>query len=205
MGSCMKIWLVGSGYWGSKIATKLTKLGIEHQIVDIKNGQTIDDIDTLDPVMLATPLWEHYQQARQLIIKGHDVYIEKPAAENYDHVVDLLSLVKDNIVMVGHIYMYNPILHKLKDIIDNDVLGEIQFISSVRTNLGIYQTKTTPLLSLAPHDFTIIDYLLGGDLFVKSARGFAYNPESPQADRVMVNGPNWHIDVSWAQIGRAHV
>ena len=88
----MKIWLVGSGYWGSKIAAKLTKLGIDHQIIDIKNGQTIDDIDTLDPVMLATPLWEHYQQARQLIINGHDVYIEKPAAETQQQVQDLINI-----------------------------------------------------------------------------------------------------------------
>jgi UDP-2-acetamido-3-amino-2,3-dideoxy-glucuronate N-acetyltransferase len=194
----MKIWLVGSGYWGSKIAAKLTKLGIEHQIIDIKNGQTIDDINTPDPVMLATPLWEHYAQALQLIHNGHDVYIEKPAAENSDQVIDLLKSTKDNIVMVGHIYMYNPILHKLKSMIDTGVLGEIQFIGSVRTNLGIYQTKTTPLLSLAPHDFTIIDHLLGGDLFIKSGRGYKYSPDSPYADRVLVGGYNWHIDVSWA-------
>lgn len=192
----MKIWLVGSGYWGSKIAAKLEKLQIDYSIIDIKNGQTINDIDTLDPVMLATPLWDHYEQAKYLIGRGHDVYIEKPAAENYDQISELVKLVKDNIVMVGHIYMYNPILHKLADLIDNGRLGEVQFVNSVRTNLGIYQTKTTPLLSLAPHDFTIVNYLLG-DLHVRSAQGFKYSPNSPYPDRVLVNGTNWHIDVSW--------
>lgn len=192
----MKIWLVGSGYWGSKIAAKLQKLQIDYSIIDIKNGQTISDIDTLDPVMLATPLWDHFEQAKYLIGRGHDVYIEKPAAENYDQIVELVKLTKDNIVMVGHIYMYNPILHKLKEIIDSGKLGEVQFVNCVRTNLGIYQTKTTPLLSLAPHDFTIVSYLLG-DLHVRSAQGFKYNSDSPYPDRIMVNGNNWHIDVSW--------
>jgi len=193
----MKIWLVGSGYWGSKIASKLAKLQIDCSIIDIKNGQTISDIDTDDPVMLATPLWDHYEQALELIHRGNDVYIEKPAAENYDEIVNLIKATKDNIVMVGHIYMYNPILHKLKSIMDEGLLGNIQFVSSVRTNLGIYQTKTTPLLSLAPHDFTIIDYLIG-DLHVRRAHGFKYNSSSPKHDRVMVSGTNWQIDVSWA-------
>lgn len=193
----VKIWLVGSGYWGSKLAAKLQLLKINYSIIDIKNGQTINDIDTIDPVMLATPLWDHFEQAKYLIARGHDVYIEKPAAENYDQIVELINLTKDNIVMVGHIYLYNPILHKLKEFIDGGRLGNIQFVNSVRTNLGIYQTKTTPLLSLAPHDFTILNYLLG-DLHIRSAQAFKYNLNSPYPDRVLVNGSNWHIDVGWA-------
>lgn len=193
----LKIWLVGSGYWGSKIASKLQKLKINYSIIDIKNGQTINDINTLDPVMLATPLWDHFEQAKYLIERGHDVYIEKPAAENYDQIVELIKLIKNNIVMIGHIYIYNPILHKLKSFIDEGKLGEIQFISSSRTNLGIYQTKTSTLLSLAPHDFSIIDYLLG-DLHVRRAHGFKYNNLSPYHDRVIVSGANWQIDVGWA-------
>jgi hypothetical protein len=193
----MKFWLVGSGYWGSKIAAKLEKLQIKYTIIDSKNGQTISDINTLDPVMLATPLWDHYEQAKYLIGRGHDLYIEKPAAENYDEIAELVKLTKKNIVMVGHIYMYNPILLKLKDLINNERLGKVQFVNSVRTNLGIYQTKTTPLLTLAPHDFTIVDYLLD-DLYVKRAHGFKYNDSSPHYDRIMISGSNWQIDVAWA-------
>src|SRR6056297_1442524 len=98
----MNTWLVGSGYWGSKVKTSLENLGHSVNVIDIKNGNTIEDIDTMDPVILATPVWEHYDQASVLIKKGHDVYIEKPAAETAEQVEQLLGLVTDEIVMVGH-------------------------------------------------------------------------------------------------------
>ena len=58
----MNMWLVGAGYWGSKLLTSLKKFDVDAQVIDIRNGQTIDDINTLDPVMLATPLWQHHEQ-----------------------------------------------------------------------------------------------------------------------------------------------
>ena len=89
-----KIWLVGAGYWGSKIALAIEKQGIIANIIDIKNGQTIDEISALDldPVILATPLWDHYKTAKRLIEKGHDVYVEKPLAETSEQCKDLHNL-----------------------------------------------------------------------------------------------------------------
>jgi predicted dehydrogenase len=195
----MKAWLVGSGYWGSKVKATLEDLGHEVSVIDIRNGNTIDDINTSDPVILATPVWEHYNQASVLLKKGYDVYIEKPAAENADHVESLLDLVTDQIVMVGHIFVHNPLIDRLKDLIDNGTLGNIKFIHSERTNLGIYQTKTSTLLSLAPHDFSIVEHLTGS-LAVRSARGYKLS-DNVQHDRVTVFGDSgnipWQIDVSW--------
>lgn len=195
----MKTWLVGSGYWGSKIITTLTNLGHDVKIIDIKNGSTIDDIDTLDPVILATPSWEHYAQASALIKKGHDVYITKPAAETAAQVKQLLDLVKDQVVMVGHIFVHNPLIGQLKHLVDSNILGNIKFIHSERTNLGIYQTKTSTLLSLAPHDFSIIEYLIG-ELNIQNATGYKLS-DNIQYDRVSVTGNSkdipWQIDISW--------
>ena len=66
----MKMWLVGAGYWGSKLLTSLEKFGVEPVVIDIRNGQTIDDITDLSPVMLATPLWNHYEQCKILLGRG---------------------------------------------------------------------------------------------------------------------------------------
>jgi hypothetical protein len=203
----MKIWLVGSGYWGSKIVAVLNKLNVAHEIIDIRMGQTIDDINTLDPVMLATPLWNHYEQAEQLIARGHDVYIEKPAAETADQVQDLIRLKSDNqVVMVGHIFMFNPLLKKLKEIMDSGQLGHIHMIESVRHNMGIYQTKTTPLLSLAPHDFSILHYLTEG-LYINNGNRYYLTAENSYPDRIQLSGItlgdyHWNIDVSWFSMER---
>ena len=100
----MNMWLVGAGYWGSKMLANLQKFGVNPQIIDIKNGQTIDEINDRSPVMLATPLWEHYDQCRYLLKRGHDVYVEKPMAETVDQIRELKSLLKPGqIFMVGHI------------------------------------------------------------------------------------------------------
>lgn len=196
----MRTWLVGSGYWGSKVKNSLESLGHEVSVIDVKNGSSINDINTLDPVVLATPVWEHYEQAKYLLRRGHDLYIEKPAAEKARQVNELLKLTKDQIVMVGHIFIHNPLIDDLKMLVDSESLGKLRFIHSERTNLGIYQTKTSALLSLAPHDFSIIDYL-AGDLNVIAAHG-SYLSENVQCDRVSIFGNNnldidWQIDVSW--------
>lgn len=195
----MKTWLVGSGYWGSKVKTTLESLGHDVSVIDIKNGSTIDDIDTMDPVILATPVWEHYDQASVLLKKGHDVYIEKPAAENAEQVEKLLNLVNDQVAMVGHIFVHNPLIDEMKNLIDSDTLGKIRFIHSERTNLGIYQTKTSTLLSLAPHDFSIVEHLTG-ELNVQDACGYKLS-DNVQYDRVTITGNSkdipWQIDVSW--------
>lgn len=195
----MNCWLVGSGYWGSKVKATLEELGHAVNVIDIKNGNTIEDINTKDPVILATPVWEHFDQACYLLDKGYDVYIEKPAAENAEQVEILLNLSRNKIVMVGHIFVHNPLIDHVKTLMDTGALGKIHFIHSERTNLGIYQTKTSTLLSLAPHDFSIVEYLTG-DLTVETARGY-YLSDNVQYDRVGVTGSSkgipWEIDVSW--------
>lgn len=195
----MNCWLVGSGYWGSKVKVTLEDLGHTVNVIDLKNGNTVEDINTMDPVILATPVWEHFNQASYLLNKGYDVYIEKPAAEKSDQVEALLNLSQDKIVMVGHIFVHNPLIDCVKELMDTGALGKIRFVHSERTNLGIYQTKTSTLLSLAPHDFSIVEYLTG-DLNVESARGY-YLSDNVQYDRVGItgssNGVQWEIDVSW--------
>lgn len=201
----MKVWLVGAGYWGSKVALAIEKQGITANIIDIKNGQTIDEISALDldPVILATPLWDHYKTAKRLIEKGHDVYVEKPLAETLEQCKDLHdTLQNDQILMVGHIFLYHPHCIKLKQLITDGALGEIKHIKTERLNWGIYQTKTTPLLSLAPHDISIIQYLTNDIINVENVN--VYNLSNNYAttyDRLYFTGHchelSIEVDVSW--------
>jgi len=187
----MKVNLVGAGYWGSKVDQSLKKLGCETTIIDIKNGQTIADIDNPNPVILATPLWQHYEQALSLLKDGYDVYVEKPMAETQEQLSVLKSNCDEQILMVGHIFIHHPQMQKIKNI----DIGEIIHVSSERSNWGIYQTRTDPLLSLAVHDISIVQELIG-TIKPTVARQFNYTNEN-NPDRVWFSGERFDIDVSW--------
>ena len=197
----MNMWLVGAGYWGSKLLAGLEKLGINGQVIDIRNGQTIDDISDSGPVMLATPLWQHYDQTRALLSRGHDVYVEKPMAETAEQVEIIKSMLgSDQLLMVGHIFVHHPQMLLVKDLIKSGIIGEVQHITSRRLNWGIYQTRTTPVLSLAAHDISILLELSGNNCVVTQASGQQLSVRD-QADRVQFSGTvgtaTFEIDVSW--------
>jgi UDP-2-acetamido-3-amino-2,3-dideoxy-glucuronate N-acetyltransferase len=196
-----KIWLVGAGYWGSKIKECLTSLNIPSEIVDIKKGSSINDIDTLDPVILATPVLDHWQSARELLLTGHDLYVEKPLTATLEQSLDLQqSLQPNQILMAGYIFLYHPHLQILKDLITNDELGDIKSIKTERLNWGIYQTKISPLLSLAPHDISIVQYLTGADIQIEYAKEFNLS-NNDVADQLyytgVSNGIEFDTTVSW--------
>jgi predicted dehydrogenase len=196
------MWLVGAGYWGSKLLVSLEKFNVQAQVIDIRNGQTIDDITDTGPVMLATPLWQHHEQACKLLQRGHDVYVEKPMAETVEQVLDIGSCVKPGqLLMVGHIFAHHPQMVEINNLIAEGSIGELVHISSRRLNWGIYQTRTDPLLSLGTHDISIIIELTGDVPQVKNAEAWNYS-NNVQPDRVWFSGAvndavTFDVDVSW--------
>lgn len=199
----MKMWLVGAGYWGQKLLDTLQEFGVDAQVIDIRNGQTIDDIQDLSPVMLATPLWNHYDQCRELISRGHDIYVEKPMAEIPEQILDLKLLCRpDQLVMVGHIFQYHPHRDEIKILINTGFIGDVAHISSRRMNWGIYQTRTDPVLSLGTHDISIVMDMIGStDVVVDQSRAY-HITKGERTDRVQWSGrcgaATFDCDVSWA-------
>lgn len=157
----MQISLVGAGYWGSKLKKELETIpNVDSvEIIDIKDGKTLKDIK-YDNVILATPAWDHYKQTIELLEQGKNLYVEKPLALTNEECVDIKSKIKDNqTLMVGHIFLYNDRVKKIKQLLPR--VGKILHIESNRLNWGRYQKKISTLHSLAPHDVSIIHYLLG--------------------------------------------
>tara|TARA_B100001094_G_scaffold226620_1_gene221101 strand:+ start:624 stop:1505 length:882 start_codon:yes stop_codon:yes gene_type:complete len=157
----MQISLVGAGYWGSKLKAELETIpGVDEiEIIDIKDGKDLKDIQ-YDNVILATPAWDHYEQTIELLGQGKNLYVEKPLALTTQECLDIKSKIKDGqMVMVGHIFLYNDRVKKIKGLLSR--IGKIQHIESNRLNWGRYQKKISTLHSLAPHDVSIIHYLLG--------------------------------------------
>jgi len=161
----MKISLVGAGYWGSKVADELkTILGVENvEIIDIKDGKTLEDIK-YDNVILATPAWDHYHQTLELLKLGKNLYVEKPLALTLQECEHIKNEQKpEQILMCGYIFMYNDRLKKVKELLPK--IGLVQHIESNRLNWGRFQKNISTLHSLAPHDVSIIHYLLGTHTF----------------------------------------
>ena len=195
------MWLVGAGYWGSKIISGLERFDIKPRVIDIRNGDSIDSISDKEPVILATPLWNHYEQAKYILNNGNDLYVEKPLAETENEVSELEKIIQKNqVLMVGHIFVTHPQLDVIKQKLLKEEIGKIIHISSIRYNWGIYQTKTDPVLSLATHDISIINSLVDEPIVVKSVNSWKIH-NKVQKDRVWFCGSSneitFDIDVSW--------
>lgn len=162
--------VIGTGYWGSKIVETL-KLNPNVNIVqtiDVKNGETIDDIySDISAAIIATPVWDHLGTAIDLLERGFDLYIEKPMCETAAEIQLLTKFDPRQIIMVGHIFLYHPAMEIIKTNLPR--IGTVRHVDSQRLNWGIYQTKTTPLLSLLPHDVSILQELFT-NLIVTGAR-----------------------------------
>jgi len=164
---------------------------------------TVINDQTLDAVIIATPPAEHLEMASKALESGKDVFVEKPLVLNIDDGRKLLEIAdsKKRILMVGHIMEFHPASLKMKEYIDSGKLGKIHYLYSSRVNLGKVRDIENSLWSFAPHDISLITFLLGQMPVRVSATGQAYLQKGIEdvvfltmhfADKTMA-----HIHVSW--------
>ncbi len=167
---------------------------------DLADALSAPDVDA---VVLATPAKDHAEQARMALNANKHVLVEKPMALDAAdaHAVVSAAETHKRVLMVGHLMLYHPAVEKLKAMIDGGELGRIFYIYSLRVNLGRVRQDENALWSLAPHDVSMIEYLLGDEPDSVSARGGTYL-QSRIEDVVFVNlrfrsGVSAQIQVSW--------
>jgi predicted dehydrogenase len=191
----VKVAVVGLGYWGPKLARNFNDLaGVQLQWGCDLNEQRLDHVRQLcpgirvtrdyaevlasdvDAVCIATPVRTHFPLAVEALRAGKHVLIEKPLAAS---VVEAEGLVAESeqqkrLVMVGHTFMYNPAVIAMKEIIAAGELGNIYYIDGTRVNLGLFQPDINVVWDLAPHDISMLSYVLDMSPVCASARGGAY-------------------------------
>ena len=176
----LKIACVGAGYWGKNLIRNFDELGALHLICDTDDSlrstfekqypgarfcysfsEVLSD-PSVDAVVIATPAEKHYTLAREALLAGKHVFVEKPLALEVTEGEELIALAKktDKTLMVGHILEYHPAVLKLKELIDSGELGRIYYIYSNRLNLGKVRTEENILWSFAPHDISVLLMLL---------------------------------------------
>lgn len=183
MSDLVRVALVGCGYWGPNLARNLYGLpGAQlAALCDLDRARlsslapfyptarlTQDYVElladpALDAIVLATPARTHADLARAALEHGKHVLVEKPLAMTVTDAEQLVALAAEQkrVLMVGHVFAYNPAVRYIKSLIDAGELGEIYYIYSTRVNLGRVQTDINALWSIAPHDVSILLYLLG--------------------------------------------
>ena len=159
--------------------------------------------ETLDAVAIATPASQHHLMAKAALEAGKHVFVEKPLALEKEEARELIALAqtKAKTIMVGHLLLYHPAIRMLKDLIRAGELGHLHYIYSTRVNLGQVRQEENALLSFAPHDISVILYLLDAHPTEVSAVGGDYLQEGIE-DVVFLtlrfpNGALAHCHVSW--------
>jgi predicted dehydrogenase len=217
-----RVGIVGAGYWGPKLIRNFRDLStatvslvcdlqkerlnhIQGLYPDINVTQDFNALlaSDIDAVVVATPVATHYGLARAALLAKKHVLVEKPLTASSAHAQALVDLARQQkrVLMVGHTFEYNPAVILLKDIIKSGKLGDIYYVNATRVNLGIFQQDINVLWDLAPHDLSILLFLLDMDPISVSARGAAYvQPGIHDIAYLNVNFPNnvmAGIQVSW--------
>lgn len=191
-----KVGVIGCGYWGPNLIRNFTNLKTckviacsdlaEDRLNHMKqlyptlntttNFREIVSDPGIDAVVIATPVSSHYPIAREALEAGKHVFIEKPLAQSVDEGKKLLALArqKQRVIMVGHTFVFTAAVNKIKDLIWKGDIGEVYYISTSRVNLGIFQDDINVVWDLAPHDISILNYILNARPVSVSAIGQSY-------------------------------
>ncbi len=194
-----RVGLIGYGYWGPNLARNFHALPDAHLVAvadaDAKrldeparlyHTRTYTDYrelladPTLDAAAISTPARTHFEIARAALERGKHVLVEKPLAMSSGQARELIALAekKKCVLMVGHTFEYNPAVWKIRELIDTRAIGEVYYIYANRVNLGRVQRDINALWSIAPHDISILLFVLGTLPLEVSARGAKYLDEN---------------------------
>lgn len=217
----MKIALIGVGYWGKNLMRVFCGLRVLDMVYDLdrtkleeakKTYPTINiaasykeilNNNLISAVVVATSAESHYQLAKEALLAGKDVFVEKPLALSVEEGIELIDLAKKNkmILMVGHLLEYHPAIIKLKELITSGELGKIHYIYSNRLNLGKFRREENILWSFAPHDISVLLSFLNEMPESVFAHGGNYLHQDIADVTVSVlnfaGGVKGHIFVSW--------
>src|SRR5712692_1410145 len=178
----LRFGVIGWGYWGPKVARNLASLphAVVSMIADtdvtrlasstanfssVRTTTQAEDVfrSDVDAVVIATPVRTHYRLAKEALLHGKHVLVEKPLTTSVAEAEELVALAKERerVLMVGHTFEYNPAVNELRKLIQSGDLGKIYCIEAERVNLGLFRSDINVIWDLAPHDISILLYVLG--------------------------------------------
>ena len=220
---------IGCGYWGPNVLRNFSaqpgcwvkfvaEINPERQAYVRSNfprSEVVGDLDTIlndtdvEAVVIATPASSHYELTKKVLESGKHAFVEKPLATSTADADELVKLAETSgkLLMAGHTFLYNAAVRYAKTLLTDDQLGQLYYIYSQRLNLGQVRSDVNAWWNLAPHDVSIMLYLMNGELPVTvSAVGVSYI--QPGIEDVVFATLKWasdvtgHIHVSWLDPGK---
>lgn len=177
----IRIAQIGYGYWGPNLLRNFMSLENAHVevLIDTQPSrlqQAVSSFPTLktsthtndafsnvsvDAVVIATPVFSHFELAKRALLADKHVLLEKPMTATVAQAEELIALAaqRNKLLMVDHTFLYTGAVEKMKALKDEGALGELKYFDSTRINLGLIQQDVNVLWDLAPHDISVLDYL----------------------------------------------
>jgi predicted dehydrogenase len=218
----LKFGVIGYGYWGPNIVRNLR--GLEGcQLVGIcdqsptarkriqaahpgvpvfANSQELICSPDVDAIAVITPVWTHYELAKAALENGKHVFVEKPFTGNVAQAEELINLAeqKNLQIMVDHTFLFTGAVRKIQQLLNEGALGKLYYYDSTRVNLGLFQHDCNVIWDLAPHDLSIMNYLLGRDAEAIVATGQTHLNGHADIAFITAYFPDKmiaHINVNW--------
>ena len=218
----IRVGVIGYGYWGPNVVRNLH--GTDSACVEIvcdkssaalaRARKTYPGILTtsdanevlrspnVDAVAVITPVWTHYELAKAALENGKHVFVEKPLTSNAAQAEELIELAerKGLTIMVDHTFLFTGAVRKIRELTDSGVLGNLYYYDSLRVNLGLFQHDVSVIWDLAPHDLSIMDYLIKKDPEAVVATGEKHLNGVEDVAYMTIHFPDnviAHINVNW--------
>jgi predicted dehydrogenase len=218
----LRFGVIGWGYWGPKIARNLDSLphAMVAMVADsdarrlttlavnqpwVRTTTHIEDMfrSDVDAIVIATPVSTHFRLARESLLHGKHVLVEKPLTTSVTEAEELVALAQERqrVLMVGHTFEYNPAVNELRKLVQSGELGKLYCIEAERVNLGLFRNDINVIWDLAPHDISILLYLLDRKPERIKVQAHAHVQsrieDVAHLDLEFADGMNAHIHVSW--------
>lgn len=218
----IQVGVIGYGYWGPNIVRNLHATpGFQvHTVCDkspeclqrarfaypaVTFTQEVNDILTsaeIDVVAVITPAWTHYELAKSALLNGKHVFVEKPFTWSSEQAEELIEIAerKRLKIMVDHTFLFTGAVKKIREMVDENLLGDLYYYDSVRVNLGLFQHDVNVIWDLAPHDLSIMDHLIQDEPEAIIATGERHLNGHEDVAFITVYFPKnviAHINVNW--------
>ncbi|MCH4822753.1 Gfo/Idh/MocA family oxidoreductase [Gramella lutea] len=219
----VNVGIIGYGYWGPNLVRNFfaadgcyvkmvadARLGRLEQlkkvfpsILAVKSAEEIIKNPDIDAVVIATPVSAHFELAKKALLQGKHVLVEKPMTASVEEAEILINIAEQKglLLMVDHTFLYTGAVQKMRQLINNNELGNIKYVDSTRINLGLFQSDINVLWDLAPHDLSILSYLVDETAYSVNARGITHTCNGIENIAYLtVNFPSGliaHFNCSW--------